>query len=192
MHKRRYKTRLLGRVVRNLDSLIATGQAPPRVPRGGGLDQGGQAYLLDAARIILEEWGRITPVQIANGWLTADMLPSEAVAEVRLQLHGVVPAAENIDNVVSELGSLLASSSLRRDFEDRSLAERVRAVEEWFLAEDDVEAVYATVDMVLAGEDEEWYVRFFPLSCTVLWSCCVNLCAFLLFLFHTGCVVRLR
>ena len=54
--KRRYKTRLLQRVVANLDHLITSKRAHPRVPRGGGLDEGGQAHLLDAAKIIVEEW----------------------------------------------------------------------------------------------------------------------------------------
>lgn len=59
--KRRYKTRLLGRVVTSLDSLITSGEARPCVPQGGGLDQGGRAHLQFAARIG-EEWDKVTPV----------------------------------------------------------------------------------------------------------------------------------
>ena len=87
--KRRYKTRLLARVVRNLDQLVATGGPNLRVPRGGGLDVGGQAHLLDAANIIMDEWGSMTAEHLANCWLQADVLPREAVAEVRRQVHGV-------------------------------------------------------------------------------------------------------
>ena len=54
--KGRYKTRYLGRVSANLDRLIASGDPNPRVPRGGGLYQGGPVHLLDAARIVKEEW----------------------------------------------------------------------------------------------------------------------------------------
>jgi len=53
--KRPYKTWLLQRVVENLDHLITSKRAHPRVPRGGAFDEGGQAHLLDAAKIIVEE-----------------------------------------------------------------------------------------------------------------------------------------
>eukprot|EP00170_Pyropia_yezoensis_P001565 contig_6817_g1569 len=46
------------------------------------MDQGGQAHLLYAARIIRDEWDKVTPVQISICWLTADVLPNEAVADV--------------------------------------------------------------------------------------------------------------
>lgn len=52
--RRRYKTRLVQCVVNNLDAVIASGRPAPRVPRGGGLDQGGQAHLRDAAYVIAE------------------------------------------------------------------------------------------------------------------------------------------
>jgi len=60
--KRRYNTRYLGRVAANLDPLIASGDPDPRVPRAVELDQGGQAHLMDAVRIVIEEREQITPV----------------------------------------------------------------------------------------------------------------------------------
>lgn len=153
--KRRYKTRLLARTAANLDRLIDSAQAAPRVPRGGGLDQGGQAHLLDAARILQDEWGKVTAVQIANCWLSAEVLPAEAAAEVRRQLHGVSPVAEGIHSDVSQIVALLANSSLREDFEWLTPCERADAVEGWLAAEDDHDAVDQTVDMVLAGKDDE-------------------------------------
>ena len=153
--KRRYKTRYLGRVAAYLDRLIASGDPNPRVPRCGGLDQGGQAHLLDAARIVKEEWEQITPVQIANCWLSAEVLPAEADAEVRLQLHGVLPVADSVHTDVSEVVSLLANTGLVDDFVGVSEEERGRAVERWFVVENDVSTIAQEVDMVLAGEDED-------------------------------------
>lgn len=57
--KRRSKKRLLQEVVGSLDRLLASGAAPPRVPRGGGLDLGGQAHLLDAERTVVDEWDAV-------------------------------------------------------------------------------------------------------------------------------------
>jgi len=60
--KRRYKTRYLGRVAANLDPLIASGDPDPRVLWAVELDQGGQAHLMNAVRIVIEEREQITPV----------------------------------------------------------------------------------------------------------------------------------
>ena len=57
--KNRYKKRLLYRVVCNWDSLLYNVAADPRVARGGGLDEGGQAHLRDAAQFIVEDWDEI-------------------------------------------------------------------------------------------------------------------------------------
>lgn len=109
----------------------------------------------DAAKIIAEEWEKVTAVQLANCWLTAEVLPDEAAAEVRRQLHGVVPVADNVHTDVSEVVALMANSRLWDDFEGVSDNERSVAVEQWFAAEDDVEALDETVDMALGeGEDE--------------------------------------
>ena len=118
--KLRYKTRYSGRVAANMDALIASGGPDPRIPRGGGLDQGGQAHLLDAARMLQYEGGRITPVQIANCWMTAEVLPVEAAAEVRRQLQGVLHVADSVHTDVSDVVSLLANAGLDGDVEGMS------------------------------------------------------------------------
>lgn len=155
MTKRRYKTRYLERVAANLDRLIASNAPDPRVPRGGGLDQGGQAHLLDAARILNEEWAKVTAVQLANCWLDADVLPNEAAAEVRRQLHGVEPVADGVHTDVSELVALLANTGVGEDFDGVTEEDMERVMEGWLSAEEDVEAIAETVDMVLAGEQDE-------------------------------------
>jgi len=117
-----------------MDALIASGGPNPRIPRGGGLDQGNQAHLLDAARMLQDEWERILPVQIANCWLTANVLPVETAAEVRRQLHGVVHVADSVHTDVSEVVSLLAIAGLDGAFKGISEDERGRAVQAWFAA----------------------------------------------------------
>eukprot|EP00170_Pyropia_yezoensis_P001482 contig_6513_g1486 len=100
--KRRYKFRLLQKVVANLDGLLASGEAQPQVPRGGWLDVMGQAHERDAALIIEKEWRAITAEHLANCWLKTDVLPIEAAASVRRQVHGVVPAFDNVHTNVSD------------------------------------------------------------------------------------------
>jgi len=94
-------------------------------------------------------------VQISNCWLSAEVLPVEADAEVPRQLHGVQPVAYSVHTDVSEVVSLLASTGLADDCMGVSEEERGRAVERWFVVEDDVSTIAEEVDMVLAGEDED-------------------------------------
>jgi len=56
---------------------------------------------------------------------------------------------------VSEVVSLLANTGLVEDYVGVSEEERGRAVERWFVVEDDVSTTAQEVDMVLAGEDED-------------------------------------
>jgi len=51
--------------------------------------------------------------------------------------------------------SLLVNSGVVVDFVGVSEEERGRAVETWFVVEDDVSTIAQEVDMVLAGEDED-------------------------------------
>lgn len=116
MVKRRYMTRLLRRVIENLHQLLALGHPLQRVPRGGRLDQGGQVHLLDAVRSIVEEWVHFTPLHIANYWLTADVMPDEAVAEVRRQVQRAVPVADKVHTDVRDMVALLAKVRLATVF----------------------------------------------------------------------------
>lgn len=154
--KRRYKTRMAQRVINNLDAVIASGRPAPRVPRGGGVDQRRQAYLWDAAHIIAEEWEKVIAVQVANCWLTAEVLPNEVVSKVRREVHGVVPVADSVHTNVSEVVTLVAYSRLGNDFKGVSESERSRVGEQWFAAENDVEELDKMVDVALGEGMEEW------------------------------------
>lgn len=154
--KRRYKTRKVPRVISNLDAVIASGRPAPRVPRGGGLDQRRQAYQWDAAHIIAEEWEKVIAVQVVNCWLTAEVLPDEVVSKVRREVHGVVPVAGSVHTNVSEVVTLVANSRLGDDFKGVSESERSRVGEQWFAAENDVEALDKMVDVALGEGKEEW------------------------------------
>jgi len=153
--KRRYKTRLLQRLVENLDHLISSKRAHPRVQRGGGLDEGGQAHLLDAARIIVEEWDKISAEQLANCWLRADLLSTEDAGEGRRQFHKVQPVVENAQQDVSELVALMANTSMAAEFDGITESTRASALRRWLRAEDEAAAVDETVDMVFAGESDD-------------------------------------
>jgi len=151
--KRRYKTRLLERVVANLDEWVQSARPPLCVPREGGLDVGGQAHLLDAVQIIRAEWDKNSTEQLANCWLKADVLTTEAAAEVCRQVHGPQPVVDNIYMDVSDLVALMANTSMSEEFTSVTESARASAVR-WLRAEDDAAAVDQTVDMVLASVDE--------------------------------------
>jgi len=56
---------------------------------------------------------------------------------------------------VSEVVSLLKNTGLVVDFLRVSEEERGRAVDRWFVVEDDVSTIAQEDDMFLAGEDED-------------------------------------
>lgn len=112
-------------------------------------------------------------MQLANCWLTAEVWPDEAVSEMRRQVHGVVPVADNVHTDVSEVVILMATSRLGDDFEGVSESERSRAGEQWFAAEDDVGALDETVDMAQGGGKAELEERM--ASCSLCCDCsCVG------------------
>eukprot|EP00170_Pyropia_yezoensis_P000341 contig_1999_g342 len=127
--ERRYQFRLLQRVVQNLDGLVASGAAPPRAPRGRGIDVGGQAHLGDAVKITKEEWAMVPAAQLANCWLKANVLPDEAEAEVRRLDLGVVPAYDNAHMDVSGIVAMMANASLADEFLGVDAPGRVRAAQ---------------------------------------------------------------
>jgi len=153
--KNRYKKQLLYRVVWSLYSLLYNGAADPRVARGGGLDEGGQAHLRHAAKFIVEEWDEILGDQIVRCWLKADCLPTEAVARLRLQLGDIQIVAVPAHMDVSHLVAMMANTSLEHEFDGLSGQEQVLAVRRWLTAEIDVEAIDQTVHIVLTGGDDE-------------------------------------
>jgi len=131
--KNRYKKRLLNRVVCILDSLLHSGGADPRVARGGGLDEGGQAHLRDAAKFIVEEWDENFGDQIVRCWLKADCLPAEAVARLRLQLRDIQVFFEPAHMDVSHFVAMMANTSLEHEFDGLSGQEHVLAVRRWLM-----------------------------------------------------------
>jgi len=153
--KNRYRKRLVYRVFCNLESLLYNVAVDHGVARGGGLDEGGQAHLRDAAKFIVEEWDEILRDQIVRCWLKADCLPTEADARLRLQLGVIQVVAEPAHMDVSHLVAMIANTSLEHEFDGLRGQEQVLAVRRWLTAETDVEAIDQTVLMVLTGGDDE-------------------------------------
>ncbi|KAK1869841.1 hypothetical protein I4F81_012306 [Pyropia yezoensis] len=54
---------------------------------------------------------------------------------------------------VSDMVARMANTSLSEEFESLEAPDRARAVRRWLAAEDDVDAIDDTVDMVLDGEE---------------------------------------
>jgi len=88
-------------------------------------------------------------------WRGLSVATNKIAAVVHTQLHGVLPVADSVHTDVSEVVSLLKNTGLVVDFLRVSEEERGRAVERWFVVEDDVSTIAQEVDMVLAGEDED-------------------------------------
>jgi len=81
--------------------------------------------------------------------------PSDYHLLARDPLHGVQPVADSVHADVSEVVSLLKNTGLAVDFLGVSEEERGRAVDRWFVVEDDVSTIAQEDDMFLAREDEE-------------------------------------
>lgn len=92
---------------------------------------------------------------LANCWLQADVLPAEAAADVRRTVHGVVPAFDNSHMDVSDIVAFMANATISEEFEGVGDSEREVAARQWLTAEEDIEAIGATVDMVVLSEEAE-------------------------------------
>ena len=101
------------------------------------------------------EWDEILGDQIVRCWLTADCLPTEAVARLRLQMGDIQVVTEPAHMDVSHLVAMMANTSLEHESDGLSGQEQVLAVRRWLTAETDVEAIDQTVHMVLTGGDDE-------------------------------------
>lgn len=148
----RYKSRLLRRVVSNLDRLLVSGAANPRVRRSGCRAEGGQAYLLDAANF-MKEWAAGPSEQNYKCWWKADCLPSDAVVELQRQLGEVHPFSDNVQADVSALAAVMANTT---EYELDGLGDQaqMQGVRRLLMADSNVEAIDQTVDIFLAEEDE--------------------------------------
>jgi len=87
--------------------------------------------------------------------LKADCLPNRANTELRRQPDDVQPVADNEKLDVSSLVAMMANTTLQREFESVSGQNHAQVMRRWVVAEADVEAVDVTVDVVLAGADDE-------------------------------------
>ena len=87
-------------------------------------------------------------------WRGLSVATNKIDAVVHTQLHGVLPVADSVHADVSEVVSLLKNTGLVVDFLGVSEEERGRAVDRWFVVEDDVIIIAQEDDMFLAGEDE--------------------------------------
>lgn len=94
------------------------------------------------------------PEQLVSCWLKADVLPLEAVAEVRRRVHRIETPFDNAHMAVSDIVAMMANVSLSEEFQSMEASDRARAVRRWLAAEDDLEAIDETMDMVLGGEDD--------------------------------------
>ena len=82
-------------------------------------------------------------------------MTNKIAAVVHTQLHGVLPVADSVHTDESQVVCQLKNTGLIVDFLKVWEEERCRAVEKWFVVEDDVSTIAQEVDMVLAGEDED-------------------------------------
>jgi len=88
-------------------------------------------------------------------WRGLSVATNKIDAVVHTQLHGVLPVAGSVHADVSEVVSLLKNTGLVVDLLGVSEEERGRAVERWFVVEDDVSTIAQEDEMFLAGEDED-------------------------------------
>jgi len=87
--------------------------------------------------------------------LKAGCQPIRASVELRRQPGDFQPVADNGKLDVSSLVAMMANTTLHREFESVSGKDHAQVMRRWVVAETDVEAVDETVDVVLAGADDE-------------------------------------
>jgi len=87
--------------------------------------------------------------------LKADCLPNRANTELRRQRDDVQSVADDEKLDMSSLEAMAANTTLQREFESVSGEDHAQVMRRWVVAETDVEAVGETVDVVLAGADDE-------------------------------------
>jgi len=87
--------------------------------------------------------------------LKADCLSNRAIIELRRQPDDVQPVADNEKLGVCSLVAMMANTTLQREFESVSGRDHAQVMRRWVVAETDVEAVDETVDVVMAGADDE-------------------------------------
>jgi len=87
--------------------------------------------------------------------LKADCLPNRANTELRVQPDDVQPVADSEKLDVTSLVSVMANTTLQREFESVSGQDHAQVMRRWVVAETDVEAVDDMIFMVLAGADDE-------------------------------------
>jgi len=82
-------------------------------------------------------------------------LPNRANTELRRQPDDVQPVADNENLDVSSLVAMMANTTLQHEFKSVSGQDHVQVMRRWVVAETDVDAVDVTVDVVVAGADDE-------------------------------------
>jgi len=87
--------------------------------------------------------------------LTADCLPNRANTGLRRQPDDVQPVADNEKLDVSSLVAMMVNTTLQRVLASISGQDHAQVMRRWVVAETDIEAVDETVDVVLAGADDE-------------------------------------
>jgi len=87
--------------------------------------------------------------------LKADCLPNRASPELRRQPDDVQPVADNKNLDMSSLVAVMANTTLQRVLASISGQDHAQVMRRWVVAETDIEAVDETVDVVLAGADDE-------------------------------------
>lgn len=73
---------------------------------------------------------------------------------MRRLVHGIVPAFDIARTDVPAVVPLLAITSLTEKFVGDGDEDRDRAIHGWFAADNDVEAIDQTLDVVLNDEDD--------------------------------------
>lgn len=132
--------------------------AGPHVRRGRncGLAGRGSAHLLDAARLIQEEWGAMTPASIVHCWVKSTILPLSMSAVVVSTHSEYTGGGDAISRDVDEVLSLLRKTTLGTDaFSGESVCDVRDGVMSWLAAEQGEEVILDTADVLSTSEEEQ-------------------------------------
>lgn len=129
----------------------ALSEEPPA--RKCGLAGWGQAHLLDAAKLIRDEWEAMTAASIEHCWVKSKILPvtiSASVVSAHAEYKG---GFDSVGQDVEAVLALLRSTTLGADaFSGESAGDVRNGVVPWFAAEDGEQAILDTAELLSTVE----------------------------------------
>lgn len=137
-----------------IGAILPLAEVEAQAARNCGLAGRGNAHLLDAARLIHEEWDAVSASSIVQCWVKSTIIPP-VMSALLVSAHGEYTGGfEVVGRDMDEVLALLKNTSLGREAFSGEQAQDVReGVRLWFGADDGENAILETVDAFATAAD---------------------------------------